>query len=330
MNENVHSEVEQGDLLKQLEAVASGQTITYDQIRYLNKHNAKHVEMVIEKASVLLQELHAELSPFEGFLLLLAIHFHDVGIVYGREEHEIKCQKLMQMPQIEGRLPDATLRSDIIKIASVHGGVCSDGDKDTISTAITESVCHRYGQIVRRRFLAAIVRFADELADDRTRASVLKIGDEDLPSISMLHHCYSDSLHSVSVESNTVKLDYRIGYDVAIRKFKTPKRDVYLLDEIYSRTKKMHQERIYCMRFWPHEYQQIRDIQVDICVELVPQGYLADEELISYHLAEEGYPGLPAGDCRLCLKTDILRTGEEMATYIAERNSKASEPIEVS
>jgi len=87
LDRSVHTEVEKGALVAQLKNGAT----PYDKAIYLNNHGPGHVANVINRASDLLQELGVELSPFEGYLLLGAIQFHDVGNIFGRSEHEKKC-----------------------------------------------------------------------------------------------------------------------------------------------------------------------------------------------------------------------------------------------
>jgi hypothetical protein len=327
LNSHVHSEVERGALLAELLRQLETGSVSYDNAMYLNNHGPEHVKTVIARASDLLRELPVVLSPYEGYLLLTAIHFHDVGNVFGREQHEKRCAEIMNASEISGKLGDATERRVIARIASAHGGLTDGGNKDTISQLQSED--ERYGQEIRPRFLAAILRFADELADDRARASRFLLQEGTLPSGSELFHAYSFSLQSILVKGSEVRLSYEIPPDVASRKYKRPdgKPDVYLLDEIYARVRKMHRERMYCMRFWPPNER--RTVRIRGRVEAmrapgdaptVPEGssLTFEERNITFGMEEEGYPGsYPNDTCGLCLGTkQDLPDGEQLRKWV--------------
>ena len=75
LNEKLHSQVVSG-------AAANGSG-------YLTEHGPRHVGMVIQRASLLLGKNISRLSGYETFLLLLAIHFHDVGKAFSIVVDEI-------------------------------------------------------------------------------------------------------------------------------------------------------------------------------------------------------------------------------------------------
>jgi hypothetical protein len=153
---------------------------------------------------------------------------------------------------------------------------------------------------VRQRLLAAILRFADELADDRTR--VFDISISDIPENSQIFHAYSQSLHTVKLEKddieNTffVKLCYFMPLQEALCSYKKFERNntgelvptyILLIREIIERTKKMEHERRYCSRYFlPHII--IKQIKVEIEIDL---GGIAGANQIAYTLRDTGYPG---------------------------------------
>ena len=49
----------------------------------LNDHGKGHVKTVIQRAGLILGDRIEELIGYEIFILLLAIHFHDIGNIYG-------------------------------------------------------------------------------------------------------------------------------------------------------------------------------------------------------------------------------------------------------
>ncbi len=331
LNEHVHPEVERGALLEDLLKQVAAEKVSYERVTYLNNHGPAHVKSVIVRASDLLRELGIAISPYEAYLLLAAIHFHDVGNIYGRDEHERKCWEVMSSPELCGRLGDTTEQRVIARIASAHGGVTCDGNKDTISLLQEED--ERYGQEIRPRFLASVLRFADELADDRTRASRFLLHEGKIPAASELFHAYSFSLHSVLVKKAEVRLSYEINLVNATRTYTKPDQDapVYLLDEIYSRVRKMHRERMYCMRFWPTNERPVIRVRGRVEALRMPAGapdappnvsYAMQEWNITFSMEEEGYPGgNPQGACVLCIgpKQD-LPTGEQLHAWAEHRD----------
>lgn len=258
---------------------------------FLTDHGPEHIETVIQRASSLLaypDDLFPHFSAYEIYILILAIHFHDVGNILGRAGHENKHAQVMgQLDSVLGK--DAVEKRAILQIASAHGGTIN-GDKDTISLLPTEEFI--LGYPVRYRALAALLRFADELADDSNRAARYVEDLGGIPKESQVYHAYAKSLHSVVVDlrSHIINLRYTFLKKDAMHKFgKGDDDEVYLLDEIYDRTLKMHFERVYCMRFLK-KIIQIDAIEVSIKVYEDDHSPLPCTDEIGYRLQEKGYP----------------------------------------
>jgi hypothetical protein len=241
------------------------------------------------------------LSPYEGYLLLAAIQVHDVGNIFGRKGHE------KQHGQLEERLGNETIEKRMItKIAEAHGGSV-DGDKDTIVRLEQNDTI--LGKPVRPRLLAALVRFADELADDRTRAARFAVEHGVVPENSLIFHKYSEALHSVIVDIKGQAIDLHFEISDADARLRFPKgaKQVYLLDEIIERTLKMHRERVYCTRFMRPEIT-LDSVNAKITVYAAPTAeapYPAELKKIGYRLEDRGYPDSEYGVCDMCpeLKT---------------------------
>jgi len=280
LNKKVHPHVEKGPL-----AVDGG---------FLTDHGPDHIATVIQRASALLDD-HSEkfprLTSYEVFLLLMAIHFHDVGNLYGREEHEKKASEVMDIVAEMAKL-NVIERRTILRIARAHGGKLN-GDSDTISVLPPKETIN--SQSIRTQSLAAILRFADELADDSSRAhaAMEKLGV--ISKGSEVFHAYASALHSVQVKphEHVVNLGFAFHRNDAERTFgkqgKGKLKHVYLLDEIYDRTFKMHLERQYCMRFWPST-SRIDAIVVKIEVYESSKNLELCIPAIGYTLRESGYP----------------------------------------
>jgi hypothetical protein len=251
----------------------------------LNDHGPGHIKTVIRRASDLLKTSDSDvLSCYETYLLLAAIHVHDVGNLYGREYHELMANKVMErLGALFG--PDEIEKRAIFNIAKAHSGQNKDG-KDIIADLSKEDFI--LNQRVHPRLLAALLRFADELADDRTRAARFLIEENQIPDSSLIYHKYAYALHSVLVEKDAINLKFYLAADDVTQPFKKDKKAVYLLDEIFNRTMKMHRERLYCMRF----LRPFIDIdRIDVTIQVFGQGFGGQELAnISYRLVEAGYP----------------------------------------
>ena len=252
----------------------------------LTDHGPEHIQTVIQRASELLRKSPAaKLSCYEKYLLLVAIHVHDLGNFFGRETHELNAEKVME--ELGPALgEEMTEKRAIFEIAQAHGGNI-DGNKDKLSLVpVTRDVL---GQDVRSRFLAALLRFADELADDKTRASRYLIKIDKIPPVSEIYHKYAFALQSVKVTAETVRLDFELTEADVKRRFGKGRCQVFLLDEIYDRTMKMHRERMYCMRFLR---QDINVNRIDVQIRVYANGFslLKERANIAYSLEEAGYP----------------------------------------
>lgn len=284
---------------------------------YLNNHGSGHVNKVIEKVSEMLNSFNYDnLSPYEVFMLLCAIQLHDVGNIFGRAEHEKRIKNILDS-KCKLFIPDGVERRVIEQIALVHSGKIF-GDKDTISYLDTSEKIH--DRRLRKRLLAALLRFGDELADDSSRADREGLLNGTIPEASQIYHYYSQSLHTVSIAENeeNKKLELNLAYefesDVAFKTFIKINEDKYLLDEIYDRTLKMEQERRYCMRFLRPNFS-LESIKVRIVIQhstISLKNYKYE-----YTLEEKGYPSVPRYGNIKDIVSDIA-TGDEFKALLAK------------
>jgi hypothetical protein len=311
----VHPEVEKAALLNN-----SG---------YLNDHGVEHIQTVLERATLLLASSQAsfpQLTAYEVHLLVMAIHFHDVGNIFGRDRHEANAKRVMdEMSQLVADEP--VERKAILSIAKAHGGR-NGPSKDTIS--ILPDTDHILGKIVRFRAIAAILRFADELADDFHRASHFMARLKVIPERSQVFHAYSKALQSVLVDPANGLVDLRFNFlrrDALDKLGKQTGTDangkpiierIYLLDEIYARTCKMHLEAKYCMRFM-NRLTRIDAVTVRIQVFEDENSIVPCIDEIGYRLNESGYPEAAESFSNLC--PDVKHSGESLKSSLLEIQS---------
>ena len=278
LNKEIHPNVNQG-------AMRNGHG-------WLTDHGIEHVTTVIRRAGELVASAESIfLTPYEVYILLIAIHFHDVGNIFGRKRHEQNITAVIE--ELDHTLiGDDGIEIRMIRdIAMAHGGYADEakGDKDTIGKLRWE----RNPDINQPRvhLLAAILRFADELADDHTRTNRFLINRR-IPRESEVYHMYADRLRKVLIRTNDRRVSLRFELDTshATRVYGKGSKQVYLYDEIVSRSLKMHREHVYCLRFLqPYIYID----SIDIRVEISKNRFMDVVQVIDYSLRQRGYPNRP-------------------------------------
>jgi hypothetical protein len=279
-----------------------------EKIMWLNDHGPRHIDTVIKRVGQMLDNSNKDLTPREVFCLLSAIQLHDLGNFYGRAGHE---QKIMDVVT-EGKShigSDHIERKHILQIAEVHGGKSiGTTDKDTISKLKDQAPV--LDEIIRLRLVASLVRFADELADDRFRADINLLKEKKLPKSSEVYHAYSACLSSVFVDqtTQTIELHFDIDKEFLLEAFGKDDSEIFLIEEIYNRVLKMHRERIYCARFWKN-HLSLENILViinfysdDIHEEVHPE--------ITFTLSEKGYPQGNQTIYEMC--SELKNNGKEL------------------
>jgi hypothetical protein len=273
----------------------------------LTDHGPEHIKTVIARASELCS-FNGDLSAYEAYLLLVAIHLHDVGNLFGRETHELNTEEVIKrLGLLMGE--DRVEQKAIYDIAQAHGGNVA-GDRDKISRLPrSEPVL---GHPVREQTLAAILRFADELADERSRAAGFLMQLAQIDATSEIYHKYAHSLQSVmvDVQGGTVDLHFDMPLADACTTFGKGSSRVYLLDEIYERTMKMHRERTYCMRFLR---PNIAIERIDVEIKVYGNDYNRELARLPYRLEESGYPDvLSGGVLKACPSVNELQYGNPL------------------
>jgi hypothetical protein len=260
-------------------------SIAADKSGHLTMHDREHVERVRQVAADLIAESDTiDLSPFELTLLLIAIYLHDLGNVMGRAGHERNINQVLKaanaMPPVD------TVEYAVAKrIAGVHGGTVN-GSKDTITTVSEREPVS--GRIIRSRLLAAILRLADELADDVARANRVQIAAGTLPRESEVFHVVAAGLHSQMPTGRTREIELSYSFydaDVFMRMLGKGAGEVRLLEEIFARSIKTFDEARYCSRFM-RPYLEFERVTVDLVI------FDDDHEVlhqVRYVIAEHGY-----------------------------------------
>lgn len=179
--------------------------------------------------------------------LMLSVLFHDTGNIHGREGHEKKISDIHAFvrgtPLSAEKLEEKKI---ILAIVGAHGGVSRDGSKDTIKDlSPTEPYLRKS---IRIREVAAVMRFADELAEGPQRTSEYLRRRHDFPIDSEKFHDYA-SITSICIDSHLerIALTYQINVftnngiidDDELNRLKR------LLEFAYHRIRKLDEERQY-------------------------------------------------------------------------------------
>ena len=224
-------------------------------------HGINHVNAVIGTAGRLLgctgKDSELSLAPYEVYLLLMAILSHDAGNIDGREDHQLKVFKLLN-GHLTKVLEENSEMREIHNIAKSHTGkgfVSGRESKDTIVSLKRET--SHISTVYHPRRIAALLRFSDEICEDRRRVPIAKLDDPTVsggPSAPYLF--YGQSITSVDILKN--KQSIRIQFDLSpeqvlnpiefISEEGQPKAD-FLIDIVLKRLEKIRRERAYCFRF---------------------------------------------------------------------------------
>ena len=257
-------------------------------------HNSEHFDEVVLYAGELLEikdgSEEVKLTPYELYVLLVAIRVHDAGNIHGREDHEKKCFSVLRSCGAAAGIDDAE-KKIIGSIAQAHGGKTPAGDKDTIGALEPSYGISRHS--IRPRLIAAIVRFADEICESRNRASNYLLQHGRMPRHSELFHRYAAAIteSSIAVAERKISLRYTVKLSDAIRAWGCAvsgnKTESFLIDEILERLEKMDRERRYCNRF-SKELYTIDEIRASI--DVVTDDYDLVHQISVPGLFDFGYP----------------------------------------
>lgn len=219
-------------------------------------HSLEHFNTVLKYAGELIgidnedSELK-KLNCYEVYLIIVSILLHDAGNVFGRTQHEKKAFEILQ--DIGSAITfDNIEKKHIADLAEVHGGKSATGNKDTIGSKFNMDEIDYLKATFRPKLIAAIVRLADEICEDRTRAARYLCAKGQVPKKSEVFHYYSGAITASKVDYRGRNI--RITFDVMTAQLKDKMgkldEEVFLIDEIFTRIEKMHCERLYCSRFF--------------------------------------------------------------------------------
>ncbi|WP_430410247.1 HD domain-containing protein [Kordia sp.] len=210
----------------------------------LTDHGAKHIANVLNNVHKLLGDDIDKLSGINLYCLGLIVLFHDVGNINGRIDHNKNISDVYNF--VRKKVPKYNReKSIIVKAGEAHCGLSKDGTRDTLKDL--DSSDHLDGEKVLLRDLAAILRFADELAEGPQRTSQFMMERHKYDENSQIYHQYASITHIfIDRELGRISLTYEIDLDLdEIDKIKF----LELLEFTFKRIIKIDEERRYTKHY---------------------------------------------------------------------------------
>ncbi len=208
----------------------------------LTDHSERHVKNVLDFAWKLISynDSIKDFNIIEIYLLCTCILFHDAGNLHGREEHNKKVADIYNTIRSASMTDCKQERQLLLRIIKAHCGKSAKGDKDTLLDIEVNNNLYDYQ--IKVRDLAAILRFADELAEGPQRTSQYMIDRGMIQENSLLYHKYATSINEIHVDKGNgrIVLSYNIDCPVEDVTFKD------LMKFVYTRIIKLDTERRYC------------------------------------------------------------------------------------
>ena len=227
----------------------------------LTDHGSKHVDNVLENLTLLLShdgEIKC-LEAVEFYLLGMLTLFHDTGNIHGRDDHQNRVARVFD--KIRGT--EASVRHErtlIIRAARAHTGKARDGTRDTLQEVA--EVDHLEGRTVRLRELAAVLRFADELAEGPQRTSEYRRRNNSYDHKSRIFHDYAAATFvHIDRENQRIALTYEIEVDLYGNEAHRRTNLREFLAFVYKRILKLDDERRYT-RFYSKLLEPFKTTEV--------------------------------------------------------------------
>jgi hypothetical protein len=163
--------------------------------RDLSDHGQDHIMEVLSNAQKLLGKEIREIDAIQLYFVCVLILFHDVGnLTTDRTKHHEQDVIREVYDFVRNRKREFDQERNLIpEVASKHSGTASDGSIDTISELSTLPP-HLFETQIHSKHCAALLRFADELAEGPQRTSTFmnKYYNYPYSEKSVIYHKYAE------------------------------------------------------------------------------------------------------------------------------------------
>lgn len=212
-------------------------------------HSQRHIEDVLDNIGHLVgpnlpRDGHQHLNATDGYCLCLSALFHDVGLIFGRRDHERKVVRVYNWVR-NGQPRVSQERHIVMRVVGAHTGTTDTDSRDTVGEL--PHTHHFKAQHIHLQEIAAVLRFADELAEGPQRTSAFMSRIFGYSDDATIHHLYAacTDIH-IDRPGGRIAVTYEIDIDSGTD---TP---VNLVDDIrqlltyaFRRIIKLDQERQY-------------------------------------------------------------------------------------
>lgn len=192
--------------------------------------------------------------------LLKTILFHDAGNIFSRKNHQRNISTIYDYAHAEGNR-DTQEKRLILQAVEAHCGKTALYSADTLKELgdTPESISE---EPIRLRNIAAVVRFADELAEGPVRTSLFMKKCHNYTKSSKRYHQYAEctNIH-IDRGNNRIVLTYNIKIKISCNRItKEEENNIRnLIEYIYKRVSKLNQERKYVSHYceWLQNFKKI-------------------------------------------------------------------------
>ncbi|MEP1932153.1 MAG: hypothetical protein ABJO52_20955 [Nisaea sp.] len=212
-------------------------------------HGSSHVEMVLRRCYELSKcgGTKPKLTGYEAFLLCVAVYAHDSAMLYSRKNHANNLQQvLLDVCGSDNLTLSMEEKRKIIVIARAHTSDMS-GSRDTISSIPKTEPCG--GKQIRTAMLAAMLRMADQLSDDRSRSAIGKVDERAIPQKAIVFHKFIGCVDSIICDFECSTVEVHLRFNASDLQGKIDHIDCYLWDFAVPEIMKWFREFFYCSRF---------------------------------------------------------------------------------
>lgn len=234
---------------------------------FLTDHSESHIQDVQDRAYKLIGDFKEQgLGTKDVYCLAIMILLHDVGNIFGREGHE-SIGKIAEVYNKYRQNPSNHREERLLVIlgASAHSGKSKKGCKDTLKYVQKGSIG---GDEINLPELAAILRFADELAEGKQRTCSFLIENNLLGDDSEIYHKYA-SITDIWIDRKLERIAITFNIDISNDFDEDDLRK--LLAFTYYRAVKLDLERRYT-KYYSEVLKKIKcvEVQYNFTVDGIP------------------------------------------------------------
>lgn len=220
-----------------------------------NNHGRSHINRVLFNLNALLGAKPFQndtITPYELFLAMMSILYHDIGILRGRKDHNEKSALLLSEENNEYIIDSQDKK--IISVAVVSHSSNTDIEETCVRFQDKEVIG---GQIVRPKVIAALVRFADELDEDFRRADTSLQQKLQISGESLFYWQASQRILGIAPDRNalTININVELLPEDVGRVVTMDNKARAFLSLFAEKLSKINQERRKVVKFLPPELQ---------------------------------------------------------------------------